>query len=58
MTLGDVDDAATYMMLTTFYRYLVQGSSKREALRKAQKLLRESEELNSFEYWGNFIIID
>ncbi len=58
MTLEEVDDAATYLMLTTFYRYLVQGFSKREALRKAQKLLRESDEFNSFEYWGNFVLID
>jgi len=58
LTLDDVDDAATSFFMIHFYQYLISGCTKREALKKSQQILRESELFNSFHYWGNFILID
>lgn len=58
LTLNDVDDAATYFLMTSFYKHLNSGYPKRQALRKAQKALRDSELFHSFNYWGYFVLID
>ena len=58
LSLNDVDDAATYLLMVSFYQNLMQGYSKREAFRKAQKTLRNSEEFKSFNYWTNFVMLD
>lgn len=58
LSLSDVDDAATHMMMVSFYHNLMQGYSKREAFKKAQKALRDSEEFKSFNYWANFVMLD
>lgn len=58
LSLSDVDDAATHMMMVSFYHKLMQGYSKREAFKKAQKVLRDSEEFKSFNYWANFVMLD
>lgn len=58
LTLSDVDDAATYLMMVSFYKYLITGYPKRIAFRMAQQTLRESELFKSFNYWGNFVLID
>ncbi len=41
MSLWKVDDAATRLLMSSFYNYLMQGVSKHEALRRAQHDLRE-----------------
>lgn len=58
LTLSDVDDVATCFLMTNFYRNLMKGMSKREALKEAQLLLRTDEKFKSFNYWGSFIMID
>ena len=58
LSLNDVDDAATYTLMVTFYNYLIKGYSKREAFKKARKALRDSEEFKSFNYWTNFVMLD
>lgn len=58
LSLNDVDDAATYTMMVSFYQHLMKGYSKREAFKKAQKALRDSEEFKSFNYWANFVMLD
>ena len=40
MALWQVDDNATQMLMTAFYRYYSKGISKREAFRKAQQEVR------------------
>ena len=40
MSLWKVDDDATRMLMTSFYRYYVNGMSKRAAFRKAQQEVR------------------
>ena len=44
MSLWNVDDKATQMLMEQFYRHLVYGMDKYQALHKAQKYLREYEE--------------
>ena len=58
LTLDDVDDAATYYLMVSFYKYLMNGDTKREALKKAQHELDASEFYHSIFYWGNFALID
>lgn len=58
MSLWKVDDQATYMLMTEFYRQYLLGKSKRESLYLAQKTLRESEEFSSPYYWASFILLD
>lgn len=58
LTLGDVDDAATCLMMLSFYKFLISGLPKRVAFKKAQQTLRDSEMFKTFNYWGNFILID
>lgn len=58
MSLENVDDAATCYLMTTFYRNLMNGMSKREAFKEAQWALRTNESFKSFNYWAWFIMID
>lgn len=58
MSLNDVDDVATHLMMTTFYKELAKGKTKREAFKKAQQKLRNSKEFNKFDYWAYFVLLD
>jgi CHAT domain-containing protein len=44
MSLWNVDDRATQMLMTKFYEYFLAGKSKLESLALAQKYIREYEE--------------
>lgn len=44
VSLWEVNDKATQIMMSAFYRYLNQGLSKQQALRKAQNILKCSKE--------------
>ena len=69
MTLWKVDDKATSLLMSEFYRNLVSGESTYNALGKAQKYLRNYEiETNDANgkrkiysdphYWAAFILLD
>ncbi len=58
MSLWKVDDQATYLLMTEFYRHYLSGKSKRQSLFLAQSVLRESEEFSDPYYWGAFVILD
>lgn len=58
MSLNDVDDVATHLMMTTFYKELAKGRTKREAFKIAQQKLRNSKEFNKFDYWAYFVLLD
>lgn len=58
MSLWKVDDHATYLLMTEFYRQYLSGKSKRESLYLAQSVLRESEEFSEPYYWASFILLD
>lgn len=64
MSLWKVDDEATQILMTQFYKNLVFGHNKRESLISAQRYLREYKNTNgeqcynSPEYWAAFILLD
>ena len=66
MSLWKVDDKATQMLMTKFYEEFLGGKSKHEALRSAQKYLREYQPKESKndrpyadpKYWAAFILLD
>lgn len=58
MSLWKVDDTATKLLMTEFYKYYLSGKSKQESLRLAQKSLRNSSEFSEPEYWAAFILLD
>lgn len=60
MSLWEVNDEATQILMTQFYKNLVSGQSKRQSLRSAQKYLREYNrgQFDKPEYWAAFILLD
>jgi len=60
MSLWEVDDKATQILMTQFYRNLLSGHSKRQSLLSAQKYLREVDggTYNAPKYWAAFILLD
>ncbi len=60
MSLWEVDDNATKLMMTRFYENLAKGRSKYEAFREAQKYLRKYENgrYDEPEYYAAFVLLD
>ena len=60
MSLWEVDDTATQILMTQFYKNYLSGQSKRESLLSAQKYLREYDngKFNDPKYWAAFIMLD
>lgn len=57
MTLWPVDDDATQIFMSEFYRNLVSGQTKLQSLLLAQKYLRDFGYNNPY-YWAAFIMLD
>ena len=60
MSLGKVDDEATQILMTEFYKNLISGKSKHQSLKYAQKYLRvfDNGKYDKPEYWASFIMLD
>lgn len=58
MSLWKVDDEATKLLMTEFYKNYLSGKSKQESLRLAQQSLRNNHEYSAPEYWAAFILLD
>ena len=60
MSLWEVNDEATQILMTQFYRNLLSGHSKYKSLQFAQKYLREYDngQYDAPEYWAAFILLD
>ena len=60
MSLWEVNDETTQILMTQFYKNLVSGQSKRQSLQSAQRYLREynAGQYNKPEYWAAFILLD
>lgn len=66
MSLWEVDDEATQLLMTAFYRYLTKGANKNEALKMAQNQVRQRQFVRNGQkvsgkdpyYWGGFVLID
>ena len=57
MSLWDVSDEATNMMMTFFYESLMAGKSKQQAFWAAQERMRQSAYAEPF-FWASFILLD
>lgn len=58
MSLWKVDDEATKLLMTEFYKNYLSGKSKRHSLQLAQQWLRNSTKYSDPEYWAAFILLD
>lgn len=58
MSLWKVDDDATQILMTEFYRNYLSGKTKHESLRLAQHSLRNTPIYNNPYYWAAFILLD
>lgn len=60
MSLWDVDDEATCLLMTEFYRHWLGGESKHDALEKAKQEVRTHKEKgwDDPRYWAAFILLD
>ena len=60
MSLWKVDDTATQILMTEFYKNVVMGRNYREALAEAQNVLRldENGKYDSPHFWAAFILLD
>ena len=64
MSMWEVDDEFTKMLMTKLYRYLGEGQSKRQAFTNAQKDLRlylkdyNDGVFDEPEYWAAFVLLD
>lgn len=60
MSLNKVDDEATKVLMTEFYKNLMNGESKLQSFKKAQKYLREFDNGKYLDpkYWQYFIMLD
>lgn len=60
MSLWKVDDEATKILMVEFYRNLMNGKTKLQSLKDAQKYLRQLEngKYDKPEYWASFIMLD
>ena len=58
MSLWKVDDAATQILMTTFYKnWIEKGMTKRESLKQAQITVKNTDGYSSPYYWGAFVLI-
>lgn len=57
MSIKKVYDVSTADLMTNFYRNMSEGFSKREALVKAQREIRENGYKDA-KYWATFILLD
>lgn len=60
MSLDKVDDEATKILMVEFYKNLMNGKTKHQSLKDAQKYLRQVEngKYDKPEYWASFIMLD
>ena len=60
MSLNKVDDEATRILMVEFYRNLMNGKTKLQSLKEAQKYLRkvDNRKYDDPKYWASFIMLD
>jgi CHAT domain-containing protein len=58
MSLWKVDDVATQIFMSHFYKNLAKGKSKHHAFLKAQDYLRKTKDYKDPKYWAAFIMLD
>ncbi|KAL9965044.1 hypothetical protein ACROYT_G028771, partial [Oculina patagonica] len=57
VSLWAIDDEATLEFMKSFYQHLAEGRSAGEALNRAMKCMRDSDEFSEVKYWAPFVLI-
>ena len=57
MSLWPVSDQATELMMTYFYKYLMEGKTRQQAFKMAQKSIQD-EHFTDPVFWASFILLD
>ncbi|KAL9958842.1 hypothetical protein ACROYT_G035911 [Oculina patagonica] len=57
VALWAIEDKGTFVFMKRFYQHLVEGIKASEALNKAMKCLRESDEFSEVKQWAPFVLI-
>ena len=58
MSLWSVDDEATQILMTSFYKEYLLGKTKLQAFEDAKKALRSQQPYKDDKYWAAFILLD
>jgi CHAT domain-containing protein len=66
MSLWEVDDEATQVLMTAFYQNLLSGHSKYESLKLAQNKVRQGQFMHNGKsvsgsdphFWAAFVLVD
>lgn len=58
MSLWQVDDEATQLLMINFYQNYSKGYNLQDALHKAQKYVRQTRGFEAPEFWAGWIILD
>jgi tetratricopeptide (TPR) repeat protein len=58
MSLWEVDDKGTSLIMGEFYRNWLSGMSKQEAFKRAQQTLRKDSNFAQPYYWAAFVMMD
>ena len=58
MSLWKVNDRATSLLMTEFYKNYLCGESKINSLRKAQEYMRTLPDYKDPQYWAGFVLLD
>lgn len=58
MSLWEVDDKATSLLMQYFYQNLLQGHTKEQSLKFAQNNIRHSKRYSNPSYWAGWILLD
>ena len=58
MSLWSVDDNATQLLMSVFYKEYILGKSKLEAFERAKSELRNQKSYKDPKYWAAFILLD
>ncbi|XP_067024403.1 tetratricopeptide repeat protein 28-like [Acropora muricata] len=57
VSLWAIDDEATLEFMKEFYQQLAEGRSASEALSRAMKSMRKSDDFSEVKYWAPFVLI-
>jgi CHAT domain-containing protein/Flp pilus assembly protein TadD len=58
MSLWEVDDDATAILMSAFYQHWVSGKNKQDAFKESQRVLRSNTKFTSPFYWAAFVMVD
>ena len=58
MSLKPIDDEATEVFMTEFYKHLFNGRSKKESFDRAVKRLKSIAKYSKPGYWASYILLD